>query len=361
MTEQRRVIGEGRPSAGSPSHSPSASPARSPISLPARWAQLRTAAACMAVLCVPGLMPSAQAQSAAAYPAKPIRIIVPVQAGAPSDIIARMIGPKLTETWRQPVIAENRVGATGLLAAEAMYKAPADGHTMIVMTLTQLISTLVYQKYMLASEFAAVSLIGATPFAIAINPAVPAKNIAEFIAWAKARPGEPYASTGNWGSAHLCMESFNSLAGIKMLHVPHPGAPVAANALMAGDVKVYCAAALSVAKLAQGGRLRLLGVTYQQPTKLMPGLPPVSETLPGFELLGWYGVQASKGTPPDVVAKINAEIVRIVKQPEMGERMMATGVDPLGSTPAEFTSFLQKEADRWSRVLKEHNARPEDL
>ena len=361
MTEQRRVIGDGRPSAGSPSSASPGSRLRSRISPTIRWAHRRTAAVCLALLSCPWIMEGARAQSAAAYPLKPIRIIVPVQAGAPSDVIARMIGPKLTETWRQPVIAENRVGATGLLAAEAMYKSPADGHTMIVMTLTQLISTLVYQKYMLASEFAAVSMIGATPFAIAVNPAVPAKNIAELITWAKAKPGEPYASTGNWGSAHLCMESFNTLAGIKMLHVPHPGSPVAANALMAGDVKVYCAAALSVAKLAQGGRLRLLGVTYQQPTKLMPGLPPVSDTLPGFELLGWYGMQVNKGTPPDIVAKINAEIVRIVKQPEMGERMMATGVDPLGTTPAEFTTFLQKEAERWSRVLKEHNARPEDL
>lgn len=305
---------------------------------------------------------AAEAQPAAGFPARPIRIIVPVQAGAPSDVIARMLGPRLTEAWHQPVIAENRVGATGLIAAEAMYKAPADGHTMIVMTLTQLISTLVYQKYVLATDFAAVSLLGATPFTIAVNAGLPVKNVAELVAYARARPGElAYASTGMWGSAHLCMESFNSLAGLKMLHVPHPGAPVATNALVSGDVKVYCAAALSVAKLAQTGKLRLLGVTYQQPTRLMPGLVPVSDTLPGFELLGWYGLQVNKGTPADVVARINAEVVRIVKNPEIGERMVATGVDPLGSSAAEFGGFLQREAERWSRVLREHNAKPEDL
>ena len=233
---------------------------------------------------------------------------------------------------------------------------------MIVMTLTQLISTLVYQKYVLATDFSAVSLVGATPFTIAVNAALPARNVAELVAYAKGRPGElAYASTGMWGSAHLCMESFNALAGVKMLHVPHPGAPVATNGLGSGDVKVFCAAALSVAKLAQGGKIRLLGVTYQQPTKLMPGLVPVSDTLPGFELLGWYGMQVNKGTPVEVIAKINAEVVRTVKNPEIAERMLATGVDPLGSSPAEFTGFLQREADRWSKVLKEHNAKPEDL
>lgn len=327
--------------------------------LPSRSAGLRAVAGIASAAVA---LPSALAQTAATYPSRPIRIIVPVQAGAPSDVIARMIGPRLTEAWRQPVIAENRVGATGLIAAETMYKAPADGHTMIVMTLTQLISTLVYQKYVLATDFSAVSLVGATPFTIAVNAALPVRNVAELVAYAKGRPGElAYASTGMWGSAHLCMESFNALAGVKMLHVPHPGAPVATNALVSGDVKVFCAAALSVAKLAQGGKIRLLGVTYQQPTKLMPGLAPVSDTLPGFELLGWYGMQVNKGSPADVIAKINAEIVRAVKTPEIAERMLATGVDPLGSSAAEFTGFLQREADRWSKVLKEHNAKPEDL
>ena len=296
------------------------------------------------------------------YPTKSVRIVVPVPPGGPSDIMARLLGAKLTETWGQAVLVENRPGATGLIAAEAVFKAPADGYTLFAMALTQFIATLVHQKYLLARDFASVSMIGATPFTIAVNPNVPAKNIAEWIAYAKTKPGAlNYASTGTWGGGHLCMELFNAMTGIKTVHVPHPGAPQAANGLMAGDVSAYCAAALSVAKLAQAGKLRLIGVTYQQPTKLLPDVPPISGTVPGFEVLGWYGLQVGKGTPTEVINKINTDLVRIIKNPEMGERLVAMGVDPLGTSPAEFSAYLQKETERWSKILKERGARPEDM
>ena len=305
----------------------------------------------------------ATAQTAAqAWPAKPVRIIVPVVPGGPSDLMARLLGSKLSEGWGQPVLVDNRAGATGIIAAEAAYKAPSDGYTMFSMALTQFIATLVHQKYLLARDFASVTMVGATPFTFAVGLNVPAKNIAEWIAYARSRPGElNYASTGMWGAGHLCMESFNALTGIKTVHVPHPGAPQAANALMGGEVSAYCAAALSVAKLAQAGKLRLIGVTYQQPTKLLPDVAPISDTVPGFEVLGWYGLQVGKGTPNEVINKINTDLVRVIKNPEMGERLVAMGVDPLGTTPAEFSAYLQKESDRWSKILKERNARPEDL
>lgn len=314
-----------------------------------------------AVLCVSALLAFPATDSLAqTYPNKPIRMIVPNAPGGPSDLLTRMIGPKFTEAWGQPVIAENRAGATGLIAAEMVYKAPADGHTMILMALTQLIGTLMHQKYMLLSDFAPVSMVGSTPFAIAVNPTVPVKNVAEWIAYAKARPGDlTYASSGNWGAAHLCMESFNELAGIKLLHVPHPSTPAATNALMGSQVHAFCPAGASVATLAKTGKMRVLGVTYLKPTKLMPDTVPIADTLPGYEMLGWFGLETTKGTPPEVVNKINAELTRILRTPEIAERMIGTGVEPATSTPAEFATFLQRESARWGKFLKDRNAKPE--
>lgn len=304
---------------------------------------------------------TALAQAPAGFPARPLRIVIPNAPGGATDLIARMLGPRFTESWGQPVIAENRAGATGVIAAEFVAKQPADGHTLLIMSLTQLIGTLVHQKFVLSTDLAPVSLVGSTPFAFAVNMAVPVKNFGEWVAYARANTGKlAYSSAGNWGSNHLCMESLNDIIGTRMLHVPYPGSPQATTALITDQVQAMCAAGPTLAGLWKQGKLRPLAVTYLKPTRLMPDIPPVANTLPGYEMLGWYGMQATKGTPPEVVNRISAEIARALKIPEVAERMQGLGAEPAGSSAPEFAAFLLKEGERWGRLLKERNARLDD-
>jgi tripartite-type tricarboxylate transporter receptor subunit TctC len=274
-------------------------------------------------------------------------------AGAASDVIARLIGAKLAEAWGQQVVIDNRPGATGLIAAETTARAAPDGYTLWMNTMTQLIATLQAQRHLLAKDFAPVSLVASTPFLIITGPAVPAKTLAEFIAYAKARPGQlTYGSSGQWGSSHLCMESFNAMAGITMLHVPYKGSTQVMSDIVAGHIHAYCPGAPSVPAFAQTGKLRTLGVTYQKPTPLAPGVPPIADTLPGFELLGWYGIEMPLQTPKALVTRISEDIAKALRTPELQERLHAVSAQAVGSTPAEFATFLQKETVRWDKVLK---------
>jgi tripartite-type tricarboxylate transporter receptor subunit TctC len=225
--------------------------------------------------------------------------------------------------------------------------------------MTQLISTLMYQRYMLATELSPVTLVGTTPFAIVVSTSVPVKSIAEWIAYAKARPGQLlYGSGGQWGSSHLCIESFNAMAGLKLTHVPYASTAATLTDLIGGQIHVYCPAAPSLPAFTQTGRIRTLGVTYQKPTRLVPGVPPVSDTLPGFELLGWYGMNVPLRTPKDIVSRMNLELVKALRNPELQERLFAVGAEAAGTTPAEFATFLEKQTEQWSKVLKEGGARP---
>ena len=296
--------------------------------------------------------------SGLAYPARPVRMIVANGAGSAPDIIARLLGAKLAESWGQPLIIDNRPGATGLIAVELLAKSAPDGHTMFLSTMTQLIAMLMYQKYLLATEFAPVTLVGTTPFAIVVPAALPVKSISEWIAYAKTRPGKLlYGSAGSWGSSHLCIEKMNALAGLKLTHVPYANTATTLSDLISGSIHIYCPAAPSLPSFLASGKIRAIGVTYQKPTKLAPGLPPVSDTLPGFELLGWYGMNVPLKTPPDIIAKINVELVKALKNPELQERMITAGAEAAGSTPAEFAAFLKKDTDHWTKVLRESGAK----
>lgn len=295
-------------------------------------------------------------QAQAQYPSKPVRVIIPNAPGSPGDILSRLMGPRLTEQWGQPVIVENRTGATGLIGVEAAAKAAPDGHTVTMVTMTQLISTLMYQRYQLATEFTAISMVGTTPFAIVVPAAIPVKNIPEFIAYAKARPGQlMFSSSGQWGSSHLCLEDFNELAGLKMTHVPHPSSPAAMNAIISEQVFAYCPAGPGI-QSAPAGKIRVLGITYQKPTRLLPGVPPISESLP-FELLGWYGLLAPLKIPATAVTRLNTDVQRVLGLAEIQEKFVGMGVEANGSTPAEFSNFLRRESERWGKVLKDRNAK----
>ncbi len=306
---------------------------------------------------------TAQAQTSAAgaaqaYPTRPVRMVIANGAGSAPDVIGRLLAQKLAESWGQPIIVDNRPGATGLIAVELTAKAAPDGHTMFLSTMTQLIAMLMYQKYMLATEMGAVTLVGTTPFAIIVGANTPVKNMAEWIAYAKARPGQlRYGSAGNWGSSHLCMENLNSLIGVKMTHVPYANSVHTMTDIASGSIHVYCPAVPSLPAFTAAGKVRVLGVTYREPTKLLPGVPPVSETVPGFELYGWYGMNVPLKTPPAIISKINSELVKALKDPKLQERMLAVGAEAVGSTPAEFTTFMNKNTEHWTKVLKESGAK----
>jgi tripartite-type tricarboxylate transporter receptor subunit TctC len=303
---------------------------------------------------------AAQPQApSAAFPNRPVRLIVANTAGGASDVVARLVAAKLTEAWGQQVVIDNRAGATGLIAAETVARAAPDGYTLWILTMTQLIATLQAQRYLLATDFAPVTLVASTPFLIITGPAVPAKTLAELIAYAKGRPGQlTYGSSGQWGSSHLCMESLTAMAGIKMLHVPYKGSTQVMSDIVAGHIHAYCPGAPSVPAFAQTGKVRLLAVTYRKPTPLAPGVPPVSDTLPGFELLGWYGIQAPLKTPKPIIARINADIVKALRTPELQEQLVKVSAEAVGSSPEEFGAFLKSETQRWDKVLKEGATMP---
>jgi len=200
--------------------------------------------------------------------------------------------------------------------------------------------------------------VGTTPFAIVVSSTTPVKSISEWVAFAKARPGQLlYASGGSWGSSHLCIESLNALTGVKMTHVPYAVTGSAFTDLIGGNIHLYCPAVPGLAAYTQSGKVRALGVTYRTPTKLLPGVPPVADSVPGFELYGWYGMNVPLKTPPAIVNKINQELVKALKNPELAERMFVVGAEAVGSTPAEFTAFLNKNTEHWTKVLRASGAK----
>jgi tripartite-type tricarboxylate transporter receptor subunit TctC len=270
-----------------------------------------------------------------------------------------IVAAKVSESWGQPIVIDNRAGATGLIAAETLARAAPDGYTMWLNTMTQLISTLQAQRLMLAKEFAPVTLVASKPFVIGVGSTVPAKTLTEWIAYARARPGQLiYGSAGQWGSSHLCMEAINTMAGLSLTHVPYKGSTLVLADLVAGRIHVYCPAAPSLPVFSQSGKVRAIAMTYQTPSPLVPGLVPVSDTLPGFELLGWYGLQVPLQTPKHIIAAINAGIVKTLRNPEIQEKLFAVGAEAVGSSPGEFDGFLRRETDRWEKVLRSGGAIP---
>jgi tripartite-type tricarboxylate transporter receptor subunit TctC len=226
-------------------------------------------------------------------------------------------------------------------------------------TMTQLISTTMYQRYMMTQDFAPVAMVASTPFVIAVSAVLPVKTVAEFIAYAKARPGQVmYGSGGQGSTPHLCMELLQSMAGIKLEHVPYKGSVIALTDMMGGQMHSTCAAAPALPPFVQGGKVRSLAVTTREPTALAPGLPVVADAIPGYELVGWYGVLAPRATPKEIITRINKGIADVLRIPEVQARLISVGAEAAHSGPAEFNAFLQKETARWGKVLRDANIRP---
>jgi tripartite-type tricarboxylate transporter receptor subunit TctC len=315
------------------------------------------AAGLFTALCVVG--DGAHAQT---YPTKSIRLIVPFPPGGPADILSRAIGQKLTDSWGQQVVVDNRAGAGGTIGSDLAAKGAPDGYTLLMGFVgTHAINPSLYSSlpYDVVKSYEPVSLVATATIILVLHPSLPAKSVKELIAVAKSKPGElTFGSPGNGTPQHLAGELFNTMAGVKMTHVPFKGAVPAINDLLGGRISLIFSSAPPALPHVASGKLRALAVTSARRSSVSPDLPTVSESgLPGFEVINWYGVLAPARTPKSIVDKLNAEITRITNMPDVKERLSTVGIEALSSTPAQFAAFIKEETAKWAKVVKFSGAR----
>ena len=303
-----------------------------------------------------GLALSAAALTASAqYPSKPIKILIGFPPGSGGETQVRLVGQKLTEAWGQPIIVDARPGASGNIAAELLVKSPPDGYTLQYFPAALAINPSLFPKvpYDLAKDFTPVALLGTFPLVLVENPAVPAKNVAELIALAKAKPGSiNFASIGNASPPHLAGELFNQIAGVTLVHVPYKGSAPAQTDLIGGQVQVMFDTAVSAIPHVKAGRTRALAVTTRNRSHLLPELPSLDEAgLKGYDLYGWGGIVGPAGMSAEVTAKLNAEITKALRQPDVAEKLATLGSEPGGMTPLEFGRFILDEAAKWKKLV----------
>ena len=299
---------------------------------------------------------------AQAWPAKPIRIVVPFPAGGSTDIVGRLLADKLSQSLGQAVVVDNRAGAGGTSGSDVAAKSAPDGYTFLLGTSsTHAIAPALYPKlaYDPVKDFAPVSLLGTATILMVVHPSVPAKSVAEFVALAKAKPGAMmFGSTGNGSVSHLTAEYFKSLAGIDMQHVPYKGDTPMTLDLVAGRVQVAFGTAVAFLPQVQGGKLNALAVTDAKPSPVAPQLPTVAASgLPGFEALQWFGLLAPTGTPREIVARVNADIGKALQQPDVQEKLKGLGMQIVGGPPEQFGGFMRAEAGKWAKIVKDSGAK----
>ncbi len=299
--------------------------------------------------------------SAQNYPAKPVRIVVGLAPGGGTDIIARMVGQRLGASINQQVVIDNRPGASGNIAAEIVARSPADGYTLIVVTASHVINPSLYSKmsYDPIKDFAGITQLTAQPYLFVINPSVPAKTVKEFVALAKNRKGGlTYASSGSGLLGHLGMELLKLQANFEAVHIPYKGASPALVDTIAGQVDAFFPTIISGLPQVKSGKVRVIAVTTLKRAALLPDVPTVAEQgYPGYEVNGWYGMLAPAGTPKDVVAYLNREVGEVLRSAEGRERLAAEGAEGAGNTPEQFAAYMQSEAVKWGKVVKQAGAR----
>ncbi len=302
------------------------------------------------------LLSTLTAFAQSAYPAKPVRIISIFAPGGGNDVICRLVAQQLTERLKQQVIVENRVGANGIVGTEAAARSAPDGYTFTLIPSGHTVNASMYKKLPFDSirDFTPITLAGAGPLVLAVHPSLPAKNVKELIAVAKARPGQlTYVSSGVGASGHLAGALFDSMTGTKMVHVPYKGMSLAVSDLMGGQVSMTFGTSLSVIPHVRTGRLRALATTGAQRSPALPDLPTVAESgLPGHEASLWYGFVGPARMPPEIVQRFNTEIAAILALPDTREKLASQGVDARSTTPEEFARILTADVARWAKVVQ---------
>ncbi|MEJ7928543.1 tripartite tricarboxylate transporter substrate binding protein [Ramlibacter sp. AN1015] len=301
--------------------------------------------------------------AAAAYPDKPVRLVVPFAAGGPSDVLGRAIGQKLSPSLGQPVIIENKPGAGTNLAADHVARAAPDGHTLFLMMVgTQAINEAMYSKlsYDTVRDFAPVGLVASSSLMLVAHPSVPAKHLKDVVRLAKAEPGRyNFASSGAGTPLHLGGELLNKNTGIKLVHVPYKGANPALQDVLGGQVQFAMVGTPSVLAHIKGGKLTPIGVTSAQRTTLAPDVPTIAETVPGYEVELVYAIVAPANTPKDVVARLNSEINKALQEPDLREKLLAQGFEVRTSTPEQLGTYIRNEIAKWAPIVKEAGVKAE--
>lgn len=311
---------------------------------------------CVVMLCTGGAL-----AASGDYPSKPVRLIVPFAPGGGTDIVARVLAQKLTESFKQTVIVDNRAGGGGTLGVETAVRASPDGYTTIIMSGSYATNAAMFKmSFDPVNDILPMGLIGDTAFVLVLHPAVPLKSVAELVAHAKAKPGGlNYASSGTGGIAHLSGELFDLLAGIRMTHIAYKGTGPATNDLLGGQVQLLFGSAPAVVPLIRAGRLRALAVTTLKRMSSFPDLPTIDEAgVKGYEVVLWYGVLGPKGLPKAMVERWNAEIRKATKLPDMRERLLSEGFEIDDSPPSVFQALLKRDVAKWQKVVKEAKVPP---
>jgi tripartite-type tricarboxylate transporter receptor subunit TctC len=299
----------------------------------------------------------------AGYPSKPVRMVVPSSAGGGTDIVARIIAPELSKRLGQQVVIDNRPGAGTMIGLEVAAKSPPDGYTLLMGLSTLAINSALYKKvpYDPVRDFAPITQAVSSASIIVVHPSVPVKTLKELIAFARARPGQlNYASAGTGTYPHMTMELFLSMAKLKMVHIPYKGTGPAMIDMVGGQVATMAATILTGMPQIRAGRLRPLGITSAVRSPIVPDIPTVAEAgLPGYESVQWYGMLAPARTPKEIVTRLHDDTTRILQQPEIKARFAGDGADPVGSTPEEFTRYIQSELTKWAKVARDAGIQPE--
>lgn len=295
------------------------------------------------------------------YPDRPIRIIITFPAGGTSDILTRILGSKLSEALGQPIVVDNRPGAAGIIASELAAKASPDGYTLIMGYVgTHAINASLFRKlsYDPVKDFTPVALVGVVPNILVVHPSLPAKNVKELLALAKARPGDLfYGSAGNGSAPHLAGVLFSRMANVNIVHVPFKGAPQMTQDLLAGNVQMTFPGMPTVVPYIKSGRLKALAVTSLKRSPAFPQLPTIAETLPGYEVISWYGIMGPARLPRGIVEKLNASIVKALSLPDLRQEYAKLGADAAGGTPEAFAELIRNEISKWAKVVEASGAR----
>jgi tripartite-type tricarboxylate transporter receptor subunit TctC len=308
---------------------------------------------------LPAFSPDALAQ---AYPAKPIRLVVQVPAGSAPDIIARVVGQALSDRIGQPVVIDNRPGASGNIATESVVRSPPDGYTLLFCMSANGINASLFDnlRFSFVRDIAPVALIGRIPLVLEIHPSLPAKSVPEFIAYAKANPGKVnMASSGNATPLHVAGELFKIMAGLNIVHIAYRGEAVARPELLNGQVQMMFGVVPSSLPYIRSGQMRALAVTTEKRLDVLPDVPAMAEFLPGYEASGWYGIAAPKDTPPDVTGRLNAAINSALNDASINRRLAELGCLVYPGTPADFWNFVAGEIDKWAKVIRTAGIKPE--